>query len=193
MNETLRIEKRDYVPKDFEQVTMPEHYGTIWTAIKGEGRQDISGFEDVLSGEKLGGGMQTNNPGGVFQLAFALSIAQSDKITEIVRESSQLTPNEVVGKLRNIQALSGMKIIDLGCGEAYFARAAAALGAAVYTADSKDLNPDIKAKLKGHIVVDLNEPRSLEVLKRGTGGDFDLVTEWIMSPTEQDDYCLSAP
>jgi len=48
-------------------------------------------------------------------------------------------------------------------------------------------------ELKGHTVIDLNEPNSLEVLKRETRGDFDLVTEWIMAPLGGDDPRLNAP
>jgi len=192
MNESLKIEKREYVPNHFEPVTIPKNYAVIWRAIINDGKQGVSGFEDILSGERLGDGMQNNNPGGVYQLAFALSIATNEKVVEICK-STRLDSGEIMRELRKMGALSGMKIIDLGCGKAYFARAAATLGAEVYTADSKDLSPSEKATLKGHTVIDLNEPNSLEVLKRETRGDFDLVTEWIMAPLGGDDPRLNAP
>jgi len=90
--------------------------------------------------------------------------------------------------LRRAQVLSGMKMLDLGCGFPIFARASRRLGADVYTVDVASADTfeydeqffsaeDRALEVSRHIQLDLNDETAVETLLRATGGGFDLVTE----------------
>gem|GEM_PF-3417400 len=194
MNESLERRTQEGIPPSLEQVELPDNFGLIRRAITDE-KKHIDGFEDVLFGEALGAGAGGffNTMGPPTQLVFALSIVPNTSVTEIIKEHVKSTPREIVQELRKIGPLSGMKIIDLGCGWPTFALAAGTLGAEVYTADDGYLSPEIRAKLTGHTEIDLNDPNALAVLQKATGSDFDLVTEWIIGKTELNRSDLEVP
>ena len=195
MNESLNQKTQERIPPGLEPVKMSENWFLIRRALSDEGKWHIDGFEDILFGQSLGSGDggQFNTIGAPSQLVFALSIVPNASVTDILKENTEASPRNIVQELRKIRPLSGMKIIDLGCGFPTFALAAGALGAEVYTADHGFMHPDTMAKLKGHTNIDLNDANALEVLQKATGGDFDLVTEWIIGTTHQDSRHLKVP
>jgi len=91
--------------------------------------------------------------------------------------------------LREAQILSGMKILDLGCGLIpTFARCARKLGADVYTVDLKsaqDLQFDEQyfttkereLEANNHVCGDLSNSATIDRIINISGRDFDLVTE----------------
>lgn len=140
----------------------------------------IDGFEDILDGQPLGGGLFDNHTGSARQLIFALTISPNLEIAKIVDKGNPGNSGALIKQLRDKQVLSDLKIIDLGCGSGSFAVAAKTLGAEVYTADAVDLYRDRKALLNGHVVINFNDKDAASRLQRETGGNFDLVTENII-------------
>lgn len=198
------------VPAHFEEVRLPKGFPEIRKRItrhtevenpnlssaSGVAEADravVDGFEDVLPNEPLGGGYWNNSWGTESQLVFALSISQNPNIQRIINQPRVLTSRDTITALRQQRVLSGMKIMDLGCGRVpAFALAARTLGATVYTADYAVLHDGDETALSSHTVVDLNAPDALEKLTRATGGGFDLVTEHIIGGTlDSPDHLLT--
>ena|SRR3989344_3506624 len=182
---------QDTIPGGFEELPLPENFWEIHDRITkpfkpkypGHGAAEVDvvvGFEDVLA-EPLGAGFLINTSTSTHQLAFALSLSPNPAIQKFL-ENENLTPEEIIKMLREKQVLSGLRIIDLGCGQPNFAQAAHALGAQVYTADIQELDPEAKKGLEGHIVIDLNQKDAIQTLQNETGGNFDLVSENIITP-----------
>ena len=151
----------------------------------------VEGFEDILA-EPLGGGLFFNTDNSIYQLTFALSVSSHPAVQEVLRDTN-LGPKEIIKILRQERVLSGIKLIDLGCGVPNFARVAHALGAQVYTADDTDLSPETKSELDGHVVIDLNRDNAIAILKRQTGGNFDIVTENIVGTVPRFDDKVQQP
>ena len=89
--------------------------------------------------------------------------------------------------LKRKKALSGLKVIDLGCGILpAFARCAREFGAEVYTVDVlaaemlvQDYLPDQRSKTlerESHIRADLNRRESIEYILERSDGPFDVAT-----------------
>lgn len=161
-----------------EPAQIPEHLIAIIDLIL---TKPTGGFEDIMS-EPLGTGRFDNTPRATSQLACALSIVSHPTITKVLGEKTASNSRDAINKFREHQVLSGIRVIDLGCGNAAsFAIVAHALGAEAYTADVTDLETAIRERIDGHIVVDLGLENASTVLKEATGGNFDLVTENIIS------------
>lgn len=152
---------------------------------------NIPGFEDVLGGELLGEGTYHNTCGTVRQLCGAIALSGHASATEMLQLGSSDDRDEVtqrVAKLRFDQVLSGMRILDLGCGVPYFAAAATALGATTYTADAEDFTARFPDQPERHIVVDLREEEAVEKIREKAGDSLDYVTEQIISPLPSQHY-----
>ena len=180
MSESLNIKTQESIAPGLEPVKIPDSFFTIRLALMDPGVGHIDGFDDVLFGEALGKGAggYFNTFGPPIQLVFALSIVPNPSVMNLIGEKAKSSSQrEIVQGLREIRPLSGMKILDLGCGLPTFALAAGTLGAEMYTVDHGDKFHAIKAKLTGHTDIDLNDANALRVLQDVTGGEFDLVTE----------------
>ena len=187
------------IASELDLATSPSLFNTIFTNLWRQSTEEAAangtaaagrGFLDIL-GEPFGKGTNGYNTlGSVGQLAMALHLSPNPDVAAIAEEGGP----QMISKLRDRQALSGMKILDLGCGQLpSFALAAKALGAEVYTADGRDLAPSIRAQLDGHTVVNLNDPRATRLLLRETGGNFDLVTDNITGPVPGDPRAIFYP
>jgi hypothetical protein len=153
---------------------------------------EIPGFEDVLD-EPLGTGLYYNTAGSVYQLTLALSLSENPAIAGSLVDKSK-NPAARVKEFREAQVLSGLKVLDLGCGKnPSFALAAKAMGARVYTADAQDLDPGIKSQLDEHVIVDLNDPRAASRIEEAAGRQFDLVTENIIDAVPLSGVDVKAP
>jgi 2-polyprenyl-3-methyl-5-hydroxy-6-metoxy-1,4-benzoquinol methylase len=139
----------------------------------------IDGFEDVIEGS-LGESLFYNTQGAAYQLAFSISLSTHSAIAEVL-EDERVSGADAVRIFRKERILEGLKIVDLGCGVPTFAVAAGALGGTSYTVDVEDIAPKYLAFIAKHVVADLNDSDILEKLKGELGGEFDLVTENIIS------------
>lgn len=139
----------------------------------------IRGFEDVLGGERLGGGRYHNTFGNIIQFLQVLSLSKHP-LLRTPQETSKVMGAEFVQSLRAAQVLKGVKIVDLGAGGAYFARAAQALGATVVTVDAESGREYLGIS---HIQTDLNQATdTVEKILAVSGDKFDVVVEQITSP-----------
>jgi len=196
-----RRSQTEHFPNNFKPVETPESVRAIYQRIRSiveidtgipselspnETRKKryyvVEGFEDVLH-TPLGGGpgdwynMQAN----IYELTLSLALSQHPAVNDILAWKG--IAKDAVKHLREHQVLSGLRIIDLGCGKLpSFALAAHTLGASVYTADADDLNRNYKTQLDGHVIVDFNQPDAASIIQRVTGSNFDLVTEHIITP-----------
>lgn len=192
MVESFRSQKESKeTPQGFEMAPLPDNFYDLQRRItrkvdrketespyeKGTTRV-VEGFEDVLH-KPFGAGFFYNSPTSVYQLAFALSVSKHPVITKIL-EDETTEPLEAIKKFREEQVLSGLKIIDIGCGSPYFAVVAQKLGAEVYTTDVQDIPQQYEENIKKHIQLDLNRVDAEAVLKKETGGKFDIVSENII-------------
>lgn len=173
------------IPARLEPVPAPKYFDNIYVRMgklvdktpnsSGLHNLGLYGFEDIMP-EPLGSGRFVNTFGTIKQLAFAISMVSVAE--QLARDNQHESPHNIIKNCREQRVLSGLRIIDLGSGNTpSFAIAAHVLGAKVYTADVINLDPAIKAKIDGHIVVDLSQANALSVLKEATGSNFDLVTE----------------
>lgn len=183
----LETGSSETLPRGLEVLEMPYKFWKICDRMSTEELRPgvdieipvevVSGFEDVL-GELLGNGLFFNTPGTVHQLGFAISISNHSIVQEVLN-NKDMAPRDVIKTFRANKILSGMKIMDLGCGKPNFALAAHALGAQMYTSDVNDLKPEYKRSIERHVVIDLNQHDVIEILQDTTGGNFDLVSESI--------------
>lgn len=172
----------------------PEYVGTtdypfpIWNA----------GLDARVRTGTLGSGSLSNSPFASGQLLMALLIPKPGRCRphrEVMRilENDSIPPGEAdIEALRREQALSGLKILDLGCGEIpAFARAARKLGAEAYTVDlipasgfrsSPEYLSATELELEGkmHIQCDLNSQDVLRLIGERSLGFFDFVTEALL-------------
>jgi hypothetical protein len=151
----------------------------------------------------LGSGSLFNSPFVSGQLLMALLLPKPETSRphpEVMNllENDSIAPGEAdIEALRRAQPLSGLKILDLGCGEIpSFARAARKLGAEVYTvdvipADAFKSSPEYlseegrEVEGKMHVECDLNSPDALRIIGERTFGFFDFVTEALLDvPTK---------
>lgn len=180
-------------PAGFERFPRPRNYFEIQQRItRSFARQEplsenpvevevVDGFEDVLP-EPLGAGFFYNTPTSVHQLNFVLSVASHATIDALLADKT-IPPSEFIKDLREKKVLSGLKIIDLGCGRPFFAIAAQALGARAYTTDIEDISERDKKYIERHTILNLNQPNAIDALLDSTGGDFDIVSENIIGST----------
>jgi hypothetical protein len=189
--DSLEKGSQEKIPAGFQRVEIPRRRDLITDRISRPGATDsgselefdvVDGFEDLFE-RPLGTGLWENTPGTVYQLSFAISISDHPLVQKVL-EGGVSQPRDVIGMFREGKILSGIKIIDLGCGnKPTFALAAQALGAETYTSDAADLPQEDKEKVKSHIVLDLNQADAIQVLLNATGGNFDLVTENLTGTT----------
>ena len=140
----------------------------------------VDGFEDILQ-EPLGAGFWLNTPTSTYQLASVVALSKNPRLDQIL-EARDRTSGEIVAALRDQRVLSGLKVLDIGCGDGSLAAAIQALGAKAYTADAEQLNPDRRSQITGHVAIDLNSTEALSLIRQVTGGHFDIVTENIIEP-----------
>lgn len=147
------------------------------------------GFYDLLE-EAFGEGQFFNTYGSVIQLAMAISLSEHPAIPPIVASGGP----EMINNLRRKKVLTGMKILDLGCGKLpSFALTAKALGAQVYTADHRQLDEQIRSQLDGHTMVNFNSPEAAQRLLEETGGNFTFVSENIIDGVPGDPSAIFYP
>lgn len=153
----------------------------------------IPGFDDVIGGP-FGDGLYYNTQSSRGQLIFAVSLSRHPLVREIIEKRDTFqSPEEIIAAFRREQILAGIKIIDLGCGRPNFALAAKALGAQAFTVDIDDLPANVKARLDGHIVTDINATGALPAIQAITDGEFDLVSENIIESTPLQRHTLKKP
>ncbi len=159
------------------------------------GHAGLPGTKDyLLIGKVLGTGNENNSPFTIAQLEMALALGDRQSVDDFLSfqlEERNRTYQQFSVELRKMidsKPLSNLKILDLGCGFPGFARIARASGADVYTVDifgiegfeykDKDrVDPRIiEEEERKHIQLDLEDPRSIEILKKRTNGNFNLVT-----------------
>ena len=139
------------------------------------------GFSEVMGKSTAFNGPLTSR-----QFAVALHLSCHPEVKKLLH--NKICGGFDPGPLRRAQVLSGMKILDLGCGFPIFARASRRLGADVYTVDVASADTfeyderffsaeDRTLEASRHIQLDLNGENAVETILRITGGDFDLVTE----------------
>lgn len=180
-----------------ERTPLPERFRAISSRIQQAAPQSwskfqVDGFEDILT-EPLGSERFESTIGTVLQLAFSLSLSENPAVDEVLNDRS-LSSREIVTKLREAKVLSGMRILDLGAGsKASFAIAAHALGAHAYTADATDVSEEAKGRIDGHVIVDLGQKTALETLQLATGGNFDLVLEFMIGRIRQAEVSVFLP
>ncbi len=143
---------------------------------KGDKYNIIECFKNYI-GHVLGDGVIYNTPSVSFQLAVTIALSNHKVIDDILQDDSINPDNFPANLLVEKQILAGKKIIDLGCGQPFYAKAAKALGADVHVADinSEHLYSYDKLGLKS-IKVDFTGEYVSDFLLEQTGGDFDLVT-----------------
>ena len=159
----------------------------------------LFGGEYTGLGDPIGLSSVDNTPNQANELAFALSLSQHPMIDRLISDPKiknlvdevyfNTNPQEIQSELDALanslaqnRVLSGMRILDLGCGQRpAFAYCARKLGAdKVYTVDiipSDELwigNKQKEAR-ENHIQLDLRRTDAYDVLKERTGGNFDLV------------------
>lgn len=159
----------------------------------------LFGGEYTGLGEPIGSSSVDNTQNQAKELAFALSLSQHPMIDQLISDpkikglarEAWLNPNserDVQSELNSLAdslaqnaVLSGMKILDLGCGQRpAFAYCARTLGAKVYTVDIIPgnelwISDEQKEAIEDHIQLDLRKTNAYDVLKGRTGGNFDLV------------------
>lgn len=183
----------DEAPKGFKEIPDSPHFFALKRKLvlnELANREDIApgsepfsvlvirGFEDVLGGERLGGGRFHNTFGNVIQLLQVLNLSKHPLIRNL-KETDKVSGTEFVRTMREAQVLKGVKIVDLGAGGAYFARAVQALGATVVTVDAEGKEfPGI-----AHVQTDLSRTTdAVEKILAVSDGKFDMIVEHIISP-----------
>lgn len=152
----------------------------------------IPGTEEyTLLGRPIGDSGVTNSPFAARQLDFIFALkGDHPLITEFLSKGYQeqkSSQEEFYKKLIEAKVLSGLKVLDMGCGDRpTFARVARAAGATVYTvdiisSDDFDFNANKESFRRGesefHIVQDLEDVGgSIANITQISGGNFDLVT-----------------
>jgi hypothetical protein len=161
-------------------------------------------------GFPLGGGNEDshidNTKYQANQMAFALTISENSYLESIVKDISAiayeirhmtLDETKSTGKIReqiqeiynnlaqefiDRKVLSGIKALDLGCGELpSFATSVRRLGGESYTVDIVDPSKRLEEKyrkdvLEHHIFLDLNDKDAVNIIKNRTGGEFDMTS-----------------
>lgn len=137
------------------------------------------------NGHSLGSGSILNSTVTSSQVANAIAMTRSPLITEML-ESNR--PNKKSDELFVAnQIMSGMKILDLGSGPVpVLARICRYMGANVWTVDVEKLDGKYDGSLfpsdmqelemTHHILLDLNDPDIVNILREKTGGNFNLAT-----------------
>ena len=160
--------------------------GTMWELNEYTGNGDPLGFSTVY------------NSGYVpDQLAAALLLSSHPIIKDVLAfRDKKEKPSKVLHSLLEDKALTGIKILDLGCGFIpSFARCARAFGGDVYTLDvipasefefgvngpespwSKGFTQrERDIEIKKHIQANLDDPEIVNIITYKAGADFDLVT-----------------
>ncbi|MEK7106844.1 MAG: hypothetical protein AAB899_01485 [Patescibacteria group bacterium] len=188
-------------PAHLEYVSEPQSFQNIKALLMGmvvmsdKSNQitnlGLEGFDDILP-EPLGAGEYENTFLTILQLAFVLSI--SPVAAQLTQTNLSERPKDVIQKWRDQKVLRGLRIIDLGSGRIpSFAIVAHALGAQSYTVDAEGIDSIAKEKIDGHIVTDLSMKGAVAILKKATGGNFDLVTEHIIGPIPEAKVHMYAP
>ncbi len=183
-----------------------------------EFNDSLPGTEEYTLTRKLMGSSSTeNSPATVRQLLFTLAFSEAPLVQEMARSDYKIYPpiqekddagfvvltrpdpkaleqaEKFRSEMRSLiesKVLSGLKILDLGCGsEPTFSRVARAAGADVWTVDligtdqfeyedKSKINPKtIEIENEKHIKLDLADPRAVEKIQELTGGNFDITTE----------------
>lgn len=123
------------------------------------------------------------------QMEFTLGMLKHPLVENIIDGRNPKPADFNAEPLVKAKVLSGMKILDLGCGYVpAFARCARALGADVFTVDrtaakqfrfytdcfSEEMQ---RIEVQNHIQLNSHEPNAVTAILKKTGGQFDLVTE----------------
>lgn len=149
----------------------------------------INGLRNYTGvGNPLGISSCENSPLSANQFYCALSMSKDPLVDALIKDKSIRNYNFDPKSLIEKKVLSGMKILDLGCGHApTFARCSRHMGADVYTVDlfpaSKFEEYDSiptwlkELEIKNHIILDLNLEDAVEIIRKISGVDFDLVAE----------------
>jgi hypothetical protein len=154
--------------------------------IRNPNQLGINSFRRFTGMKKpLGDSLMHNSALSIGQILFSLALSEHKVLQDLIDSGKRTTFDPK--KLVENQVLSGMKILDMGCGYIpSFARCARFFGAEVYTVDStygrfaiKDPEFPLKMReeeLTKHQLHTLNRSDSVDILKESTGGEFDIVT-----------------
>ena len=142
-----------------------------------------------LSGKStLGGETYLNTSLSLSQFCMALIMSRHPLIESLNASSKGFNFEKYFLELEKQQILSGLKLLDIGCGsQPVFARMSRALGASVFTVDrigadklyvidSKKNSKEQVVEQESHIQVDMHSENATKVIKERSGGDFNLVS-----------------
>lgn len=174
--------------KQFSQEDIPsleQGFRNIAKKFMGLGR----GARILINNEDFAIGKSTEENSPLSLLQFYMSLAASGLSADEIDGREGLIQADTLAQK---QSLSGLKIIDLGCGgRPYFSVVARKLGATVYTVDILDFEGmmkqyglkhflstgDLENIKNHHIVVDLKKEDSDSIINNISGGEFNFVTE----------------
>lgn len=154
------------------------------------GIDGLDGTRDfTLIGDPLGYSSEENSSAASNQFLFSLAMSGDTQVKEVAARENRNKIGEIIEELIKKQVLTGLKILDLGCGSRpTFARVARAAGADVYTVDVQGAEDFeyydkekidariLKEEVEKHIQVDLHDEGALEMIRQKTGAEFDLVS-----------------
>ena len=127
-----------------------------------------------------------NSPLSAKQFIFALAMSRHEEVDKFIDQKTdgETNPIAILDDLYEHQVLSGLKVLDLGCGVIpVFARMLRAMGADVYTADLvsaeefkiREKNKSsqfVKIEQEKHIQTNLTDTDVIAVITSKSGGDF---------------------
>jgi len=185
------IDEKYEVYEDLQDRCMALHEKMLTKEIPGDEKYSgIPGFEKYIGVDMLIGEADWtsfyNTCHSPCHLAFALGLSKHPCIDEMLEHD--LEPDELVRQ----KVLSGIKILDIGCGHIpTFARCSRALGADVYTLDKDPADCFYSKKgffseeqkqeeRKRHVCLTLIKygihAKEAQQILDATGGNFDLIT-----------------
>ena len=146
-------------------------------------------FEKRALGSSSGPGLQL-----IFSIAMR---GHHSAVREVLESRNKKLPEDFFVNLMKDKILSGMRILDLGCGdELLFARCARRFGAEVYTVDrglatefTSEWDPRTRGKeIAQHICLDLTGPDAFYNIMKATSGRFDLLTSSCIGGVDKQIY-----
>ena len=139
--------------------------------------------------QPVGTGNIENTDLSAYHLMVVMAVSRHPLIEALFHDTSVTSTSFNPDALVDAGVLKGVKVLDLGCGGLpTLARCARAMGATVYTVDivSADAlkfgkeffsSEQRQLEVSQHIHLDINRPDAVDILKKTTGGNFDVVSE----------------